>query len=158
MTINEFIPDYVSKIPSGAACIEVFLFIDQTRIKATDTYSMFTFCPARSNIIDQERKCIGIRSTTKLQSLYSNLKLRMFESQWSELIQATNINVINIELTPKVAKSGNPYYKTHPQSVSNAKLCDILMKQYDDTPTAIYEQSAEKIDDLGFADDIEEIC
>jgi hypothetical protein len=32
------------------------------------------------------------------------------------------------------------------------------MKQYDDTPTAIYEYSTEKIDDLGFADDVEEIC
>jgi hypothetical protein len=73
---------------------------------------MFTFCPARINIIDKTRKCIGFMSTTKLQTLYSNFKLRMFESQWSKLIQSTNINVINIELTPKVAKSGNTYYKS----------------------------------------------
>jgi hypothetical protein len=31
------------------------------------------------------------------------------------------------------------------------------MKQHDDTPTAIYEQSTEKTDDIGFEDDVEEI-
>jgi hypothetical protein len=111
-TINEFIPDYVGKIPSGAAFIEVFLFLDKTRIKTTDTYSMFQFCPARINIIDKQRKCIGFMSTTKLQSVYSDLKLVMFESNWSKLIRDVNINVINIELTPKTAKSGKQYYKT----------------------------------------------
>ena len=158
-TINEFIPDYVGKIPSGAAFIEVFLFIDKTRIKTTDTYSMFQFCPARINIIDKQRKCLGFMSTTKLQSLYSDLKLVMFESNWSKLIRDVNINVINIELTPKIAKSGKQYYKTQIRSVptTNVKVCESLMKLYDDTPTAVYERSTEKVDEVGFEDDVEEI-
>jgi hypothetical protein len=161
LTINEFVPDFVGKLPSVAAYIEVFLFVDKTRIKNTDTYCMFTFCPARINIIDKTRKAIGFMSTTKLQSLYGNdFKLRMFETQWSKLIQTVNINVINIELTPRTAKSGNTYYKTIIQSVptTNTKVCDALQKLYDDTPTAIYEHSTEKLDDMGFADDVEEIA
>jgi hypothetical protein len=80
MTPNEFIPDYVGKMPSGAAYIEAFLLIDKTRIKTADTYRMFTFCPARINVIDKTRKAIGSMSNTKLQTLYGNFKLLMFES------------------------------------------------------------------------------
>jgi hypothetical protein len=67
--------------------------------------------------------CVSVLYTTRLQTLYGNVKVRMFESQWSELLQTTNINTVNIELTPKAAKSGNTYYKAHIQSVSisNAK-------------------------------------
>jgi hypothetical protein len=172
MTLNEFLPDYVNKIPSGAVYIELFLFLDKTNIKQTDQCVMFTFCPSRINILDKTRKVLGFMPSVKLLSIYGDeFKLRMFESQYSKLSQTsrsdgpgeperlTNINVINIDLTPKQSKSGNIYFKSYIQSVpsTNIKVHEALMKVYDQTPSAKYERPTEKTDDNGFDDQIEEL-
>jgi hypothetical protein len=128
-------------------------------MKQTDKYSVFTFCPARVNIIDKSHKAIGFMSVTKLLSIYGDdFKLSVFESQWSKLIQTSNINVIHIELAPKTSKNKTTYYKTSIQSVptTNVKVNEALMKLYDQTPTAKYERPTEKTDDTGFEDDLEE--
>jgi hypothetical protein len=71
-TLNEFLPDYTGKLPDTASYIEVFLFIDKTRIKQTEKCSLFTFTPARINIFDKSRKALGGMSTAKLQSIYGD--------------------------------------------------------------------------------------
>ena len=160
MTLIEFLPDYFNKIPSGAVYIELFLFLDKTYIKQTYKYVMFTFCPSRINILDKSRKVLGFMSSVKLLSIYGDeFKLRMFESQYSKLVQTQNINVINIDLTPKQSKSGNTYFKSYIQSVpsTNIKVHEALMKVYDQTPSAKYERPTEKTDDNGFDDQIEEL-
>jgi hypothetical protein len=66
-----------------------------------------------------------------------------------KLNRTSNINVINIELAPKTSAKGAQYYKTFIQCVptTNTKLTDILMKLYEQTPTAIYQRPTEMTDD-----------
>ena len=160
LSIKEFIEDFRTKIPANVAGIDMFVYVDKTGIKKAETYTRFTFVPARINLLDKQRKSLGFISVTKLLAIYgTTFRLSAYESNWSKLVQTVKINVIHVNLTPKISKNGKEYYNTDilPIPASNTKAIETLEQYYEQVPTCRWQRPTEYTNDLQ-DDEIELDC
>jgi hypothetical protein len=162
LSVKDFVDDFKSKLPESAHTIKLFAFTDKTSIyeNKEQKYTSFTFVPARINIVDKSGKALGFMSVSKLIEIYGeSLKIRCYESQWSKLDRKVKINVIQIELTPKISKSGKEYYKTDilPIPASNTKAIEALDQYYELTPNCKYSKPMEYTECDEFAEGVGEL-
>jgi hypothetical protein len=156
LSIKEFVDDFRTKIPSDVSRLDIFAFTDKTDIRTTDTYTRFTFVPARINLLDVRSRSIGFVSVDKLLALYGpSFKLTMYESEWMKLDQRAKINDIHVNLKSKTSKTGHEYYTMYILAVptSNIKAIEKLTEYYAQTPSCKYQRPTEFTDDNAFGDD-----
>jgi hypothetical protein len=139
--LKDFITDFKNKIPTEVTTIKLFVFTDRTSIyeNRSKGFIKYTFTPCRINLLAHDRP-IGFMSITRLLSVYGeDLSLSLYESRFAKLDRNVNINMIQVELTPKLSRTHKEYLRIQIMGLYpvDQKAIDTLINQYYElTPNA----------------------